>query len=267
MAGPSSSTCSEWATEDDLCSPCNDYNVLGPIAADFIQAASDLLFEMSGRQYPGLCTKTVRPCARLRSGSAPMDPGPPGWTRGWGWCGCGTDPCDCGGLFSVELGVYPVVDVTSVKVDGVTLDGSKYRVDDYRRLVRLADTDGSNPGWPRTQQLDKPDSAEGTWSVTFTWGREPPPAGVKAAAVLACELALACDPENQSKCRLPKNVTSVTREGVTMVLSPSDFLDKDGKTGLYEVDIFLRAVNPDRVRRRAAVWHVGMARNVRAGTD
>lgn len=265
MAGPSASTCSEWATEDDICSPCNDYDNLGPIAADFIQAASDLLYEMSGRQFPGECSQTIRPCARRRWRHQ-VDAAPPGWSTGWGWCGCGGSSCDCGGLYSIELGAYPIVSVDRVMVDGVELDPSRYRVDDWRTLVRLQDADGSNPGWPRVQQLDLPDTAADTWSVEFTWGRMPPPAGVTAAAVLACELALACDPENQSKCRLPKTVTSVTREGITMVLSPSDFLDANGKTGLYEVDMFLRAYNPQRARSRAKVWWPGSEHHRRADT-
>lgn len=266
MTAPSSSTCSPWATEDDLCSPCNDYTVLGPIAGDFLQSASDILFDLSGGQFPGLCDRTIRPCARRMQPERSIDPAPPGWIEGWGWCGCGGDPCDCGGLYQLDLGAYPIDSVTEVKVDGDALDSSLYRVDDWRTLVRLADADGSNPGWPRTQRLDLPDTEEGTWSVTFSWGREPPPAGVTAAAVLACELALACDPENADKCRLPKRVQSVTREGVTIVMSPSDFLDANGKTGLYEVDLFLRAVNPNHIRRPAVLWHVGMARNVDTGT-
>lgn len=266
MPGPSASTCSEWATEDDLCSPCNDYANLGPIASDFLQAASDLLFEMSGRQFPGECTQTVRPCARRRWGRGQVDSAPAGWSPGWGWCGCGAGACSCGGLFSLELGAFPVVSVNEVLVDGAAVDASLYRVDDWRTLVRLEDADGSNPGWPRVQRLDRPDTDEDTFAVSFTWGRMPPPAGVTAAAVLACELALACDPENQDKCRLPKTVTSVTREGITMVLSPSDFLDKDGKTGIYEVDIFLRAYNPQRARSRAKVWWPGSEHHVRADT-
>lgn len=257
MAGPSTSTCAEWCTEDDLCSPCNDYEQLGPIAADFFEMASNILFELSGRQYPGECSATLRPpgCEPCENdcGERHRLPGGP---RATGLCGCGT-------TYRLELSNLPNATITTVKVDGVTLSPTLYRVDAHRTLVRLADPDGTNPGWPRSQRLDLPDTEVGTWSYTETWGKAPPPEGVHAAAVLACELALACDPENQSKCRLPKTVTSVTREGVTMILSPSDFLDKDGKTGLWEVDLFIRAKNPDRIRRRASVWWPGRDRSGR----
>jgi hypothetical protein len=250
----SGSTCSPWADEADLCSPCNDYANVGVLAGDMLQAASDVLFELSGRQFPGTCEATIRPVARCshieQSVSLPVP-------RSTGPAGCGCAP------HHFSLPDYPVAAVSEVKIDGAVVSPSLYRVDDNRTLVRLADADGSNPGWPSGQRDDLPTTAEGTWSITYTWGREPPPMGVTAAAVLACELALACDPETVGDCRLPKNVTSVTREGVSLVLSPSDFLDRDGKTGLYEVDLFLRAVNPARVRQRASVWHSGMARSVR----
>lgn len=250
------STCSPWATEADLCSPCDDYANVGVLAGDMLQAASDVLFELSGRQFPGTCEATIRPVARCAHLERMVSLPSPRRSAAIG-CGCSS--------YLFAMPDYPVAAVSEVKVDGVVVDPALYRIDDNRTLVRLADADGTNPGWPATQRLDLPTTAVGTWSITHTWGREPGPMGVVAAAVLACELALSCDPEMASECRLPKKVTSVTREGVSIVLSPSDFLDKDGKTGLYEVDLFLRAVNPERIRRRAAVWHAGMAgRSVRS---
>ncbi len=227
-----------------------------------IPAASDLLYEMSGRQFPGQCEAIVRPCARRSGGNGRH---PSAWSESWGWCMC-ADTCGCEGSGRIGLGAYPIVEITEVKVDGVVLDPSRYRIDDRRTLVRLPDADGTNPGWPRSQRLDLDDDQEDTFSVSYVWGESPPEAGVRAAAVLACELAMACDPDSVDQCRLPKRATSVTREGVTMVLSPSDFLDKDGNTGLWEVDLFLRAYNPARIRHRAQVWTPNMARVVRPGT-
>lgn len=247
------STCTPWATEADLCSPCADYANVAILAGDFLQAASDVLFELSGRQFNGGCEATIRPerrCAHVeRYISLPT--GRRSRPSGGG-CGCPS--------WRFDLPDYPVSAITEVKVDGVVLDPSTYRLDGNRQLIRLTGADGTNPGWPSAQRIDLATTEVDTWSITYTWGREAPPMGVKAAAVLACELALSCDPETTSQCRLPKNATSVSREGVSIVLSPSDFLDKDGKTGLYEVDLFLRAVNPGRIRQRASVWHVGMAR-------
>lgn len=248
------STCTPWATEADLCSPCNDYANVEVLAGDLLQAASDVLFELSGRQFNGVCDATIRPerrCVHVpRAVSLPV----PRRSS----CGCG-----CPG-WRFDLPDYPVNAITEVTVDGVVVDPARYRLDGNRQLVRLADADGTNPGWPTGQRIDLAATEVDTWSISYSWGREPPPMGVKAAAVLACELALSCDPETADQCRLPKNATSVSREGVSIVLSPSDFLDKDGKTGLYEVDLFLRSYNPQRIRQRASVWHIGMAgRSVR----
>ena len=68
---------------------------------------------------------------------------------------------------------------------------------------------------------------------------------------LMCELAKAC--YTDQACRLPQRVTSITREGVTLaMLDPFEMLDK-GRTGLFEVDLWLEAVN------RAARMRPGMA--------
>lgn len=252
------SACSPWATEADLCSPCNDYDVLGPIAGDMLQAASDVLYELSGRQFPGLCDATVRPCPKPCTGGGVLRT-----TRGSGRCGCGGDLCT-GRWYQADLGAYPIQSVTEVKVDGVVVDASKYRLDDRRRLVRLRDADGTNLGWPTTQAFDLPDTEEGTWSVSYTWGREPPEMGVRAAAVLACELALSCDPENGGTCRLPRNVTSASRDGITIQMSPQELADTIMGTGMWEVENFLLAYNPKRLRQAASVWWPGSRHVVRS---
>jgi hypothetical protein len=148
-----------------------------------------------------------------------------------------------------------VVEVTEVKVDGVVLDPAEYFVDDLRRLVRRPGPVGQPAkAWPCCQRNDLDDTEAGTWSVTYKWGTPPPPMGVRAAAVLGCELAMACDPEFEDKCRLPKRVTSIIREGVTIIMAPSDFLDpKTGKIGIYEVDLFIRSYNPDNIQEGGMV--------------
>lgn len=260
-------TCEPWADEEDLCGPCMSPEYEGGLAdqaALMLEAATDLLYQWSGRRYPGLCERTVRPCVAERTSAGLSRPD--GWGRSWGVCRC-LGSCSCPGRGEVELGAYPVREIVRVLVDGEELDPSLYRLDDQRTLVRLRDPDGSRPGWPARQDLSRDDTDEGTWSVTFVWGTEPPPAGVHAAAVLACELAMACSQDEavQGACRLPKNATSVTREGITMVLSPSDFLDRNGNTGLYEIDLFLQAANPTRERRRPSVWWPGAPSQRQAG--
>lgn len=241
MTYPCQSACTPWAdiTDVDLCAPCNNYDFDLTILDEALSVATDLLFELSGRRFPGSCSETIRPCPSFVS------------------CGC-DDWRSCGcNIPRITLGEVPVTDVTEVILDGVTLtDGVDYRVDDWRYLVRLRDADGRSPGWPQWQELDLPVTEDNTFQITFTYGLPPPPAGVRAAAVLACQLALACHPEGASVCQLPTRVQQITRQGVSMVLlDPFEFLDK-GRTGISQVDSFLSTYNPHGLKRRASVLNV-----------
>lgn len=236
MTAPSRSTCEPWAEIDEACVPCRDYNLDAADLEEKIQIASDVLYELSGRQFPGECTETIRPCVRTHCRSS-ADP------RG----------CGCSGLRQVRLRGLPVTEVTEVKVDGDVIPSNEYRVDDHAYLVRLPDPGGVRRGWPCCQAIDLADSERGTFSVTYKFGQPVPPAGRMAAATLGCELAMACDPEQAPKCRLPKSVTNVTRQGVSIsVLNPNDFLEH-GRIGIYEIDMFITAYNPGG-GRGATVW-------------
>lgn len=281
------STCSPWATIADVCSPCDEYTMDALLLDDMLQVSSDILYELSGRQFAGICKDTVRPCLRSTNVDygRPIRPpypfgGPYGyWPAGanYGNPGSGfwmTNRSDRAGgqVFpEITLGVYPIDQVLSIKIDGQDLPkvdpvtgAENWRVDDNRWLVRLADPHtGSNPGWPGTQRMDLPDTEIGTWSVTLAYGTPPPPGGVKAAAYLGCQLALACQPESGAKCQLPQRVTSLVRQGVSMVvLDPLAFLDK-GRTGMPIVDYWLMSVNPRSIRRRSTVMSPDVRARVR----
>lgn len=221
-------TCAPWATSGDVCAPCIDNADVDDIIENQLQVASDILFLLSGRRWPGVCSDTVRPCAR------PM-------------CG-GSLSCACGGLSVVKLGPN-LQAVSQVKLDGdVLLAGTDYRVDtEHDELVKLRSTRNS---WPCCQRLDLADTEDDTFSVTYTFGSAPPSGGVAAAAELACELALSCTGGN---CRLPKRVQSITRQGVTIALLDSFDVFERGMTGLPAVDLWLKSVNPHGISRRAKV--------------
>jgi hypothetical protein len=95
-------------------------------------------------------------------------------------------------------------------------------------------------------------AAEGTWSISYTQGSMPPPGGQMAAAMFACQIALnQCGGDD---CVLPQRLKHITREGVQMDFAdPLLFLDK-GQVGIYEVDLWVKSVNPARLQRRAAVY-------------
>jgi len=203
-----------------------------------------ILYEISGRQFPGVCSAVVRPC-KIGCGC-------------WDWndydtCG---DHCGCGSLSVVTLAGYPVTEITEVLIDGVVVDPLTYRLDGYRDLVRLDDYGPSyvSRSWPGCQNLALDSDQPGTWQVTYNWGVAPPPVGLKAAAALACELWNAC-PSGSGKCRLPGRVTKVVRQGVTFdrVTVLAELL-RMGATGILDIDLFIGTYNPSELRRRPSVW-------------
>lgn len=232
MAAPTTSVCEPWATIADVCSPCDDYEFDVALLEDKLAIASDLLFDLSGRRWAGECSETVRPVVgRCRS----------------------RDVCRCADVAGIRLGGSPLVDVTEVKIDGVALDPSEYRIDDHNELVRLADGDGVRRGWPTCQNMYLADTEEGTFSVTYVYGTAPPPGGVAAAAALACQLALACQPETVGSCRLSDRVVSISRQGVTKQLRDPAAMFPEGLTGLNEVDLWLSSLRYGRRQRPATV--------------
>lgn len=206
------------------------------------QSATEVLWQKSGQRY-GLCEITIRPCRRsCGSGSWPfmdrwyewsggMWPRPLLYNGLWFNVACGGCPggCSCTSLEEVLLpGV--VSSVSQVKVDGVILSSSSYRLDDNQLLVR---TDGGS--WPHCQDMAAADTQPGTWSVTFTFGEVPPVIGRQAVGQLMCALARECMGED---CRLPANVTSLVRQGVSIELE-ADFLKR-----FNMVNLFLDYANP-----------------------
>lgn len=216
------------------------------------QAAEDLavhvLWALSGRQF-SVCPVIARPCPQPCGDLLITTEGVfggwyfPVWD-GSNWrnvaCGCGPQ-CSWRSPSVIHLAArvaLPVQEVTEVVIAGTVLDPSEYRLEGdllYR-------TGGQR--WP-SQDLTRPLDEEGTWSVTYTRGNPPPAGSAKLVGLLAAEFLAAC---TGGKCRLPRRVQTVTRQGVTyQMVNPVDIY-KDGRTGLDEVDLWLAAVNPNRLQ-------------------
>jgi hypothetical protein len=216
----------------------------------FERMAAEYLWRYSGRQF-GLCEGTIRPCrqesyaGRSTYGSGPGAGSPwrPTLVGGeWFNVGCGAGHADlCGCQYGQSLTFETAVhDVTSVEIDGTTLDPSAYRVDDRRYLVRQ---DGGR--WPYCQDLSKPLGEPGTWAVTVQVGSPTPAGGQIAAGRLACELAKAAS--GDKACGLPQRWQSITRQGVTISAALDSFEGLDeGKTGIWVIDSWVASVTkPD----------------------
>jgi hypothetical protein len=148
------------------------------------------------------------------------------------------------------------------EIDGTPLSDARWRVDDGVKLVYLPDPDDlEQPGrtaWPCCQDLSVALGSEGTFQLTYSWGSAPPIGGTMAAAALGCQLAMGCQPETIGRCRLPKRVTSITRQGVAVaaVLDPLDLFAR-GLTGLPEVDLWVASVNRGAAYRGALIYQPG----------
>jgi hypothetical protein len=265
---PQTGPCTPWISGADVANAPGLNVEVG--SNDFLldEAASigsDVMFELSGRLYAGICQRTVRPCRDACGcwGASSGIGGPWAWqaaTWGFGanagsWVNeCG-DRCGCGSLPTVRLAGYPVREILAVKIDGATVDAATYRLDGHRDLIRLSDPGppAAARSWPACQDLTLADTETGTFSVTYRHGIEPPPLGKWAASQLAAELYKAFN--GTDGCRLPSNVTRVVRQGVTIekVTSLANLL-RSGQTGLQLVDAFIATANPNRLTRRPIVF-------------
>lgn len=254
---PTPGPCTPWVTPTVVAERPDmaDTDIETGVIAGACTDASDLLFSLSGRQFPGACTSTVRPTGTCYGccHATHLDR----WAAvdsitaatngfGFGW------PCDGGGL---DLGLYPIRSITSVKINGQVVSSGQYRVDGQRWLIR--------PGviyWPPDRRPDLPDTADGTFSVTATHGADPPTSGVSAASLLAAELAKA---RSNLPNRLPQRITHLTRQGVSMtVVDPQRYLS-EGLLGIWEIDLFLRSSNPARQTARPLVYSPDLPRRRR----
>lgn len=251
----SAGTCSPWAEAGDVGPPCNDYGFDEALLDDALQFASDVLFNLTGRRWPGECVDTLRPCGYgTGRTTAPRQSWSGQGYAGAHWCGCNDSrACGCRRPSEVKLPGYPVRSIQQVKIDGAVVPSARYRVDDHRWLVYLPADGEQRRGWPCCQRLDLADTEDDTWSITYTYGMAPPVGGQLAAASLACQVALSRDPAQSTACRLPKRVTAITRQGVSLAVLDPLTLFADGLTGLAEVDMWVQSVLLGDKRRRATV--------------
>lgn len=264
--------CTPWADSHDVWNCCGQPMVtIGEGSSEdecavdmtqFAMEASQVLYELSGRLFSGTCEKTVRPCAtRGGCGFQVLSRGHIVGSYGWNgaWWGSDNRPCGCRGLSRVLLSGYPIREIIEVKIDGDVVSDSTYRLDERRFLTRK---DGAL--WPSCQALDLDDDEDGTFSVTYRYGQDPPSIGVAAAAQLGCELYKACQSGSAADCLLPSGVTRIVRQGITIEkqafaawafsLSSTGGVPAGWHTGMSLVDAFLGAYARFGIPRRPTVW-------------
>lgn len=254
MSGAEFGPCSDWTTSAEVALCCN-VAVGSDIAAfdDSVDVASQLLFELSGRQFSGLCSKSVRPrCDSCLCGYQVLSRGhivvPPGaYGSLCNFCLVACSPS------AVLLAGYPVRAITQVKIDGDIVASSLYEIRSKRYLVRL-----DNGRWPTRQNLTYADTEDDTFAVSYTYGQSPPLAGSSAATELACEIYRSC--RGDAECVLPNGITRIVRQNLTIERNAfSAWGRQEGiwKTGLPLVDLFLNAYNPAGIKRRPVIMTPG----------
>jgi len=247
-----------------------DLDTLNPaVTGVAVSMATETLWALTGMRF-GTCQVTLRPCRReCQTGSFYDDFGPP-WAAsyypqpaliGGLWfnltCGSCAGDCSCTPVSEVRLPA-PVHTIVEVKIDGTPLVTGAYRVDNNRLLVR---TDGGQ--WPRCNDLTLDDTEVGTWSVTATYGESLPEGASLAVGQLACEIAKAAA---GGDCKLPAGLQQLVRQGVTISYPDVGELFRQGRTGLYLVDMFVTTWNPYGLRQRSRVYSVDRPTVRRAGT-
>lgn len=255
---------------------CAGADAADPVVERAAVEATQILYELSGRQFQGSCGPvTVRPCRDVCAcWGGDFAYGGYSWlwlspVGSFGWGNASGDTCGCGWISRIRLGDYPVTEILEIKIDGDVLpatydDGApRYRLDKWRFLTRM-----DNPAqpdiaaaWPLCQNLALDDTQNGTFSVTYSYGVDPPSLGLDAARQLGCQLSLAL---SGKPCQLPAGATTITKAGTTVnrgLLGQWGYSRQNGwQTGLVLVDAFLATYNPVGLRRRPSVMSPDIGR-------
>lgn len=225
-----------WITEADTNEPTD------PNSALAVSAASWILYKLTAEKYPGITERVEwygMRSVNCTSCVADMVENSEFYqnyltAHGHVWY---TTPS----VRRIRLRGYPVRDIQSITYQGQVLAPTDYYVENKKYLVRR---DGQC--WNMNTGLE----------VTYTSGVNPPEAGRQAAIKLANELILAAsDPAN---CTLPSRVTAVSNQGVDFdMLEPTEFIE-NGRTGIYEIDLFIIAANPTKAKKKPRVFSVDL---------
>lgn len=246
-----------WCTEDDLPSKADTSKVPAETLELAMSMASTILFNLTGRVWPGQKETTIWPTS-LRMSRRIVDQvngihsaielvnGEPAW-----WA-----------RTTLDVDRYPVTDVLEVTIGGEPQDISEFRIDNGRELVWEKPDDDGRQTFPWQQVVARADASPGTWSVRIRWG-EPVPAEAKTmAGLLAWQLALGMAPDSDG-CMLPAFVQTQVRRGASVTIKDPMTLVQAGQVGYRPVDLWLASLNIGKSKRRASITRLGKSRKTR----
>lgn len=197
--------------------------------AGYIDAATDILFQLTGGRVHGRCVRKVRPMTR-DYGCLPRRHR---WNRDEWYDDYASA---LGGLTPVRLrGPNPVIN--QIKVDGVVLGNNEFAIVDEVFLIRR---DGH--AWPSRNDLRWNDDQLNTWSITYQFGDPPDLITRQATVELVCELAKADGIGN--KIGFGANVISANVQGVTLAMADRVAELAEGRENLPYIGRFLGIYAP-----------------------
>jgi hypothetical protein len=217
--------CDTWPvpTAGDCVGGCT---IPADVDAAVLEAASIragvILRTLSGGRV-GTCTDTLRPlseCVTCR-----------------GWCHCGS-----GDRIRLHSWDGPVTAVSEVWVNGTPIDGDSWRFYPSGQLLYRVPPDV----WPNFDDKTADCGDGDTMCVDVSIGYPPDAWALAVHAELTCELVQSC---LGLTCRIPKNASSVTAQGVTVTLTPTE-----AKQFIPAVSGWVAAVNPDNAQTIPRVY-------------
>lgn len=225
------------------CQDATDMEEDDPAVLDAIADASLVLYYLTGKQFAGTCTTTVRP-ACLKGG-----------------CVCGCSPRQ------VNLGIWPVTELISVRYGGTLYEDADatdlFHINDFHYIAR---NDGelflSGNQWAVAGSAEDNETNGNVFEVTVSHGLKIPRLLTRATRALACQFVSACA---DRPCKLPERVTSVVRQGISMDIANVADMLKDGRTGIYEVDLAIQVFNPSKLQSPSFAWHPVWSNSGRRG--
>lgn len=234
-----------WADVEDLLDPTDPYAVTA------LETASWILYQLTGEKYQGIITTTeayggvpfganIEPA--VVNGKMYNLPTSGNKSSLGSWIGYGLNK------LKLHLKHGPVRKVLEVVELGAVVPQSSYTLRDNSFIKKK-----NNLPWIMNDFTEL--------LVTYEYGAKPPKAGKQAAIRLANEFLLF--ESNDDRCALPAAVTSIQRQGVSVtVLDPQEFL-MQGRTGIYEVDLFIRTANPKKALKKSKLYVPGRVRGER----
>lgn len=203
---------------------------------DAIQDASLVVYYLTGKQFDGTRTTTVRP-----------------------YCSCR----DCPPL-KLQMGLWPVTSLLAVRENGEDKDPEDYHIDEWHYIVK-----NNGEEFPRCSNwyaeaggaYDTEDDGY-VLEVTVEHGIQAPPLIRRATAAFACQLldGMVGDCED---CDFPARLTSVSRQGVSFTVEDFSDLMRAGSTGVFALDMAIKVFNPSHLQSPSWVWTPEIARGKR----